>query len=315
MAEISKQLGISKMTVSRYFNNGYISEETRLKIDEIVKKHHYVPNKFAQSIRSKSNIIGFIAPRIDSYTTSLVIKGALAAANQHKMRMLFHATGFNHESESQAVREFSGLNAQGTIIIPSKYSLDEPFYQVLDNLVFIGKDVPNQCSLIYPESSAITALIEQVLPQSSTQLQSIQSVHYIYDQRMLSSRTQLFSDYIHANYPNHTFTSHALENSEEKHCYQDLTLQAGHFYFCATDNIAIRLYRCAKKQGLKIGQDLWIAGIGDYQYSDLLVPSLTSIAFNYYEMGYQAVEKIVQQDFTSKHGSFELKIRESSQFI
>ncbi len=41
MADISKQLGISKMTVSRYFNGGYVSEENRLKIDAIVKENHY----------------------------------------------------------------------------------------------------------------------------------------------------------------------------------------------------------------------------------------------------------------------------------
>jgi len=87
MAEISRQLGISTMTVSRYFNGGYVSEENRLKIDAIVKESHYTPNIFARSIRSQSNIIGFIAPRIESYTTSLVIKGALAAANESQVRM------------------------------------------------------------------------------------------------------------------------------------------------------------------------------------------------------------------------------------
>jgi LacI family sucrose operon transcriptional repressor len=45
------------------------SEENRLKIDAIVKESHYTPNIFACSIRSQSNIIGFIAPRIESYTT------------------------------------------------------------------------------------------------------------------------------------------------------------------------------------------------------------------------------------------------------
>lgn len=45
MADISKQLGISKMTVSRYFNGGYVSEENRVKIDAIVKENHYTPNK------------------------------------------------------------------------------------------------------------------------------------------------------------------------------------------------------------------------------------------------------------------------------
>ncbi|WP_246862893.1 LacI family DNA-binding transcriptional regulator [Citrobacter sp. CF971] len=161
MAEISRQLGISTMTVSRYFNGGYVSEENRLKIDAIVKESHYTPNIFARSIRSQSNIIGFIAPRIESYTTSLVIKGALAAANESQVRMLFHATGFNHESECQAVREFNGLNALGTIIIASKHSVEETFYRTLDNVVFIGKNTPTIA--VY-----ITPIMQRLKPSSPT---------------------------------------------------------------------------------------------------------------------------------------------------
>ncbi|QIA65019.1 substrate-binding domain-containing protein [Vibrio astriarenae] len=315
MAEISRQLGISTMTVSRYFNDGYVSEENRRKIDAIVKESHYTPNIFARSIRSQSNIIGFVAPRIESYTTSLVIKGALAAANESQVRMLFHASGFNHESECQAVREFNGLNALGTIIIASKHSVEETFYQSLDNVLFIGKNSPHHCCLHYPEQEAITALVSQTITQLKQQQAPLAAAHYIYDERMLSSRTKLMQATITDTVPELDFSLQALANSEQKACYQDIQLQPNHVYFCATDNIAIRLYRRAKEQQLKIGHNVWIVGMGDYDYSDLLVPSLTSVAFNYYEVGYQAVKKLIKRDFSSVEGTFELKMRESSQFL
>ncbi|WP_279151425.1 LacI family DNA-binding transcriptional regulator [Photobacterium iliopiscarium] len=315
MADISKQLGISKMTVSRYFNGGYVSEENRIKIDAIVKENHYTPNKFARSIRSQSNIIGFIAPRIESYTTSLVIKGALAAANESNARMLFHATGFSHESERQAVSEFNGLNALGTIVIASKHSIEEPFYKGLENLIFIGKQISDHCCLYYPEQAAITALVSHTIHQLQQQQAPFTAIHYIYDARMLSLRTQLMQSTIDHIAPTLPLSLQALADSEQKEAYQTVTLQPNQVYFCATDNIAIRLYRLAKEQHLKIGHDIWIVGIGDYDYSDLLVPSLTTVAFNYYQMGYQAVKKLIKRDSSSCEGQFELKIRESSQFI
>ncbi|SKA10341.1 LacI family DNA-binding transcriptional regulator [Photobacterium toruni] len=315
MADISKQLGISKMTVSRYFNGGYVSEENRIKIDAIVKENHYTPNKFARSIRSQSNIIGFIAPRIESYTTSLVIKGALAAANESNARMLFHATGFSHESERQAVSEFNGLNALGTIVIASKHSLEEPFYNGLQNIIFIGKQIPAHCCLYYPEQAAITALVSHTIYQLQQQQAPLIAIQYIYDARMLSSRTQLIQSIISDIAPTLPNTLQALADSEKKDDYQSIILQPNHIYFCATDNIAIRLYRRAKEQHLKIGHDIWIVGIGDYDYSDLLVPSLTTVAFNHYQMGFQAVKKLIKRDSSSCEGEFELKIRESSQFI
>ncbi|EAR53420.1 transcriptional regulator [Photobacterium sp. SKA34] len=315
MAEISKQLGISKMTVSRYFNGGYVSEENRIRIDAIVKENHYIPNKFARSIRSQSNIIGFIAPRIESYTTSLVIKGALAAANESNVRMLFHATGFCHESERQAVSEFNGLNALGTIIIASKHTVIEPFYKDLKSLVFIGKYVSERCCLFYPEQSAITELVSQTLVTLDAQKAAVLGVQYIYDERMLSSRTSVIKQALDQYATELPREFHSLQDSEQAESYQTISLKPQYIYFCATDNIAIRLYRRAKELKLQIGKDIWVVGIGDYEFSDLLVPSLTSVSFNYYEMGYQAVKKLIRRDFSSVEGEFELKTRESSQFI
>lgn len=315
MAEISKQLGISKMTVSRYFNGGYVSEGNRREIEKIVKEHHYIPNKFARAIRTQSNIIGFVAPRIESYTTSLVIKGALACAHEHQTRMLFHATGFDHDSEREAVSEFHGLNALGTVLIASKYSVDEPSYQRLENLIYIGKEIPERCCLYYPESTAIDNLVCATVYQLKKQNAPLQGIKYIFDKRMLSRRTQLMQSVITQTAPELDFDVFGLNDSESKGDYQNIELKPHHLYFCATDNIAIRLYRRAKEQQFIIGKDLWVVGVGDYEYSDLLVPSLTTISFNYFQMGYQAVNKLLHADFTSMEGEFDLKIRESSQFI
>ncbi len=243
-----------------------------------------------------------------------MIKGALAAANESQVRMLFHSTGFNHESECQAVREFNGLNALGTIIIASKHSVEETFYRTLDNVLFIGKNSPHHCCLYYPDHAAIKALVSQTITQLKQQQAPLVAVNYIYDERMLSSRTKLMQATITDTVPELNFSLQALANSEEKADYQTVQLQPNHVYFCATDNIAIRLYRRAKEQQLKIGHNVWIVGMGDYDYSDLLVPSLTTVAFNYYQVGYQAVKKLIKRDFSSVEGTFELKMRESSRF-
>lgn len=315
MAEISKQLGISKMTVSRYFNGGYVSDEIRDKIETIVSENNYTPNKFAQSIRGQSNIVGFIAPRIESYTTSLVIKGALAAAAEENIRLLCHATAFDHHSERLAVIEFNQLNALGTLLIASRHSITEPQYQNIDNLVFIGKQVSTHCCLYYPEIEAINALTRQVLKRLLHEQQApLNAIKYVFDQRMLSNRTTLIQQCMTQYASALPFSLIPLLDSEDKSIYQSLILQKNTLYFCATDNIAIRLYRCAKAQHLVIGKDIWIVGVGDYEYSDLLVPSLSTVAFNHFEIGYQALKKLVKRDQSSLEGQFEIKIRESSQF-
>ena len=53
IAEIAKMAGVSKAAVSRYFNNGYISEEKREAIHKIVQETGYRPSLQAQTLRTK----------------------------------------------------------------------------------------------------------------------------------------------------------------------------------------------------------------------------------------------------------------------
>lgn len=41
MSDIAKMAGVGKSTVSRYFNGGYIKEETRLKLKKVIDENNY----------------------------------------------------------------------------------------------------------------------------------------------------------------------------------------------------------------------------------------------------------------------------------
>ena len=72
--DIAKLSGVGKSTVSRFFNNGYVSEEVREKIQRVIDEHGYAPNLFARGIKTKNNkFIGVIVPCFDSTTTSTIL--------------------------------------------------------------------------------------------------------------------------------------------------------------------------------------------------------------------------------------------------
>ena len=48
MADIAQMAGVTKSTVSRYFNGGYVKEETREKIRKAAEANGYSPNAFAR---------------------------------------------------------------------------------------------------------------------------------------------------------------------------------------------------------------------------------------------------------------------------
>ena len=49
IADIAKMAGVSRAAVSRYFNNGYISEEKQAAIRKVVEETGYRPSIQAQT--------------------------------------------------------------------------------------------------------------------------------------------------------------------------------------------------------------------------------------------------------------------------
>jgi LacI family transcriptional regulator len=69
LKDIAAEAGVSIMTVSNVINGKTtkVSEENRIKINQIIEKYHYVPNLTARSLSAKSSkIIGVIIPTYDT---------------------------------------------------------------------------------------------------------------------------------------------------------------------------------------------------------------------------------------------------------
>ncbi|MGL6168545.1 MAG: LacI family DNA-binding transcriptional regulator, partial [Fusobacteriaceae bacterium] len=72
--EIAELSGVGKSTVSRFLNNGYVSETLSGKIEKIILENNYEPNVFARGIKAKNNrFIGVIVPCLDSRIISTIL--------------------------------------------------------------------------------------------------------------------------------------------------------------------------------------------------------------------------------------------------
>ena len=77
--DVSKETGLSIGTVSRVFNNrGYISQETREKVEAAVKKLNYQPNALARSLSKSSSRI--IASKVHIISTKVITTSIAAIA-------------------------------------------------------------------------------------------------------------------------------------------------------------------------------------------------------------------------------------------
>ena len=91
--EIAKLANVSRATVSRYFNDGYVSAEKREQIRRVIEETGYKPSAQAQMLRTKkTKQIGVIIPKINSESISRITAGIESVLAERGYQMLLAGT-------------------------------------------------------------------------------------------------------------------------------------------------------------------------------------------------------------------------------
>jgi LacI family transcriptional regulator len=119
--DIAKYLDISHTTVSRAIaGHEHISEETKRRVKQAVKRMGYVPNASARAIRGQpSSVVGLIIPDVqnDFYATvAKIVADNLAA---HSMQLMLSVTEDDPDRELRELRALLEARPAGVIIVPT----------------------------------------------------------------------------------------------------------------------------------------------------------------------------------------------------
>ena len=116
MADIASLSGVGKSTVSRYFNGGYVKDETRAKIQKVIEEYNYTPNAFARLNAKQSNVIGVVVPTLNSKITSRVITSIDRYLREKGYTTLIQNSDHNIDQELQNIQRLIQLNVDGILI-------------------------------------------------------------------------------------------------------------------------------------------------------------------------------------------------------
>lgn len=297
IADIAKMAGVAKSTVSRYLNGGSVSEETVKKIEKVVQETGYSPNKFAQSLKAKkTNIIGTIVPRLDSYATSQTLIGIDEQLRDLEYQLIISNTSQDLDREIENIYILAQQKVAGIILLATMVTEKhiKALHEIKVPILLVGQENEEFHSLIHNDYQAAHSLGEYVLSQGHTRIAYLGvtkediAVGVKRREGFMSAVADLAD--IKVEYFETSFKS-----EDAIHKTLEIIKQYNpNIIVCATDNIALGALKAAYKSGLQVPKDVSITGFGGYEVTDLIHPSITTAKFFYKEAGNIAAKNIVK---------------------
>src|SRR5699024_7691555 len=164
--DIAKMANVSKSTVSRYLNNGSVSQKTREKLDKIVQETDYQPNLLAQSLKAqKSNMVGVIIPRYGSPSTNEVLKGIDSIAYTEDIQLMITNSDLDIERTKKNIRLLQHQNV-GVIILLAT-TIDEELEEQLRTsktpIIIVGQKLSRLPAYVYQDYEAGRLIAEHAV--------------------------------------------------------------------------------------------------------------------------------------------------------
>ncbi len=290
--EIAKRAGVAKSTVSRFLNNGPVSDETRAKIQKIIDETGYVPNQFAQSLKAqRSNMIGVILPRFDSPSTNQVLRGIDELAYEQGYQLVLTNSNLDSQREKENLALLERQKVSGIIWIASLF--DETLVQQIKQLkmpiLVIGQQIEGVPCLVHQDYQAGVKIAEHALSLGHRDLLYVGVTED--DNAVGVLRRDGFVETVHQ--AGATVSLLETDFSRKLAYEQALTYLPdvkATYIAAATDQIAIGIANAAQDLKLKIPEDFSLSGFGGYSESDYAYPRITTVDYPFYELGKKALE-------------------------
>jgi len=301
--DIAKMANVSRTTVSRVLNNnGYVSEEARERVLNVIKETGYVPSQQAKSLRTKeTKVVGVILPRISTDTSSKVVSGIDEVLSEHGYQILLAITNLQIKKEIEYLKLLANRQVDGIILVAT--NVQQELIKEIEKLklpfVVIGQNMPGISSVYYDDYHAAKYLTQLLLNKGKEKIAYI-GVHET-DQAVGVSRKE---GYIDALKENHIPISENwieignfhLESGYE--CMKSLIENNEDLpdaVFAATDRIAIGAMSYLQEEKIRIPEEVGIVSIGTSELSKYISPKLTTIDYENEKAGKAGAEILYEK--------------------
>lgn len=297
--EIAQLAGVSRATVSRYLNGGYVSEEKKGKIKAVIQETGYRPSAHAQTLRTNRTMqIGVVIPKIDSDSIGRMISGISAVLSEKGYYLLLANTENDEKKELKYLNLLKENQVDGIVLIGTVFTKDH--IPVLKNInvpvVILAQKLSGFTCVYFDDYHAAKDL-------TTLLLQKGRRVGYIGvredDFAVGFERKRGYTDALKEN---------GLDFAETDAVQAGFSITSGYemarelftkspdidAVFCATDHIAAGASNYIHELGRKIPDEVQLVGVGDGKMAIVTTPTLTTAHFYYQESGVEAAKMLLE---------------------
>ncbi|WP_018752717.1 LacI family DNA-binding transcriptional regulator [Paenibacillus sanguinis] len=283
--DVAKKAGVSVTTVSRVINNrGYISKETRKKVETAMEAVDYHPNLIARALqKSQTFFIGVIVPDSNHPFFSELIKYIEIQANGRNYKVLVCNSLDDPEKEANYISMLRQNQVDGIIMCSHTLDIDQYKKVTLPIVSFDRLISPNIPCIGSDNFRGGELATEHLIQQGCKRILHISGP---LDLDMLSNRR---GDAFLLTCMKYKVEYDFVEGARNKltfdyfwdfitHELSTIELSGYDGVFCSNDIVAYALYIYAQQKGIKVPEQLKIVGYDHHSFTRMLQnPKLTTI--------------------------------------
>ena len=301
--DIAGRLNISIATVSRALKDDpVVNKKTKKKIFELAEQLGYRSNHFARNLRNqRTDTIGVIVPRLNSYFMSAVIAGIEAAANNEGYNLIISQSSETAVKEKANAKTMFNNRVDGLLVSLSYDTNDlshfDQFFKKNIPVIFFDRaeEHKNFTRVLIDNRKAAYDVTKHLIDQGCKMILHITATpkRNVYVDRLKGYKDALAE----ANIPfkeEYVIINNLSQEAGMEAAEQILKMDPlPDGVFAANDNCAVGCLSAIKLAGIAIPKDMAFAGFNNDPVSKVIEPNLTTINYPGYEMGEVAARNLI----------------------
>lgn len=299
LQDVADQVGITKMTVSRFLRNPeQVSASLRTRIAQVVDELGYIPNRAPDLLsNATSHAIGVLLPSLTNQVFAEVIRGIESVTDRHGYQTMLAHYGYRPEQEEERLLSLLSYNIDGLILAERTHTertlkmlktAGIPVVEIMDS-VSPCLDVAVGIDNFAASQQMTTAMIKRgcrrviYLGARQDERTLIRLAGY---EKAMHNAGLVAGNVMTPVSSSYSLGVELLHTAREK--YPDVD-----GLFCTNDDIAIgAIFEC-QRLGIKIPAQLAIAGFHGHDVGQVMSPKLASILTPRDKLGRKAAEVLL----------------------